>query len=150
MDLPPPLYILPQVKKRAIISKIITLMLLGIIFYLGVILNLALLNLDQKIHNLVQLTAAGIIFFCLVLGTIAAIAKSNRKYLFYRDRIVFGKKQLFYQEITSIDLKKNFWDGLFHTSVFQLNKKFAIKNIPVTINISDYLKKLIAYSKGRS
>ena len=142
-----PLYVLPQVKKRAIIPKILSLLVLGIIFYLGVLLNLALLNISPELKKLVQSISWGIILFCFILGAIISVIKSRRKYFFYPDRIIFGRKQLFYQEITSLDLQNSFVDKLFHTFRLKLTDKFAIKNIPITVNIGDYIKKLIAYSR---
>lgn len=141
-----PLYILPQVKSRAIIPKIINLLVLGAVFYLGVLLNLSLLKIDQQTNNLIQIVSAMAIIFCILLGIIIAIIKAGRNYQFYRDRIAIGKKQILYREIKSVAGKKGFWDKLFQTYRLSLDNQMIIKNIPQTVNIADYIKKLIDYS----
>ena len=141
-----PLYLLPQKKKRAIIPKLVSLTVLGVIFYLGVILNLSLLQVSPKAEDQTQLAALLILICCLILGTILASLKARKNYLFYRDRIVFGKKQILYQNISSIEVKKGFWDKLFKTYSLPLNKTFIIKNIPAVLNIADYVNSLVSYS----
>lgn len=128
----------------------ITLAILGCIFYLGVILNLSLLQIDPGYSTLAKLITAAVIIFFLVLGTVIASSRSKKSYLFYRDRIIFGKKQVFYQEINSIDQHYSFWDSLFKTYFLTLvtspSATFVLKHIPRTINIITYIKQMINYS----
>ena len=91
-----PLYILPQLKKRAIIPKMISLMFLGFIFYMGVLFNLILLDFSNEIVELAKILSMIIIVLLVGIGVIASISRSKRKYFFYRNKIIFKKKQILY------------------------------------------------------
>lgn len=149
---PQPTYVLPQVRTRVIIPKTITLLVLGGIFYLGVILNLSLLQVSQQTSALARSITAAVIVLFLVLGLLIASSRSKKKYLFYRDRIVFGEKQVFYREINSLSRHYSFWDSPFKTYslslTISLNHKFVLKHISRTIDITDYIQKMITYSSS--
>ena len=133
-----------------IVPKALTLLVLGMVFYLGIILNLSLLQIEQSSYDFVHLVTIIILAFCLICGIILAGLKSKRPYLFYKDKILFGKKQILYQEIIATTIKKNFWDKWFKTYSLALSKNFTIKHIPAAINITDYVKKLVDYSNNGS
>jgi fumarate reductase subunit D len=143
-----PIYILPKSKKRAIIPKVITLIFLSIIFYFGIIINLALLELDSELKSLIQLSMSGFMAVIVIVGIILAVLRARKRYKFYRNKIMIGKKQILYQQIVKTEIKRSLWDKMFKTYSLSLNKKFVIKQIPSAINISDYIKKLITFSGG--
>jgi len=143
---PTPLYTLPQKKSRLLIPKIITFLILGIILYAGVILNLSLLNLITETEDLIKIVALIIIPLIIVAGIIYNFIKVRQPYLFYRQYIQKGAKQLPYQEIQNFNQKQNFLDKIFKTYQIPLTKKFILQNIPQEIQISDYIQKLINYS----
>ena len=63
-----PAYILTQVKKRLLIPKIITFLVLGIVFYLGVLLNITLLNLSGSTETMAKLIALIVLLLIIAFG----------------------------------------------------------------------------------
>ena len=143
------IYVLQQNKKRAIIPKILLLVLLGIIFYLGLLLNLRLLDLLGSEETTTKTVSLIILIVIIILGIILTIVKANRSYIFYQNRIMFGKKQIFYQEISNTNLKMSFIDKMFKTYSIPLSKKFSLRNIPQELNLQSYLQQLVNYSRKR-
>ena len=76
-----PQYILPQLKTRAIIPKIITLLFLGVIFYLGILLNISLLELNLTQQNITKIISVVLVILIIILGIALAIINSQRNYL---------------------------------------------------------------------
>tara|TARA_B100000315_G_C14551929_1_gene576260 strand:+ start:1222 stop:1797 length:576 start_codon:yes stop_codon:yes gene_type:complete len=143
-----PAYVLPQMKKRLLVPKIITFLFLGVIFYMGVLLNVALLNLSGNTETLVSLVALIVLILIIVFGIFYNLIKAKKQYLFYNNRIVFWKKQIPLNTILNVDIKRNFLDKMFKTYSLQLTKKFAIENIPNNVQLNDYVQKLVNYSKN--
>ncbi len=146
----PPLYVLPQQKGRAIVPKMIILLVLGIIFYLGVLLNVSLLELTASTETAVNLIALILIIVLIGVGIISAIRKAKFDYLFYQDRIQWNQKTVQYQSITNIQRKEKFSDKIFKTYFLQLNDQFKIKHIPREVNIQEYVEKMRTYAAGQS
>ncbi len=146
----PPLYILPQQKGRAIIPKTVILLLLGIIFYLGVLLNISLLELTASTETTVNLVALLIIISLLGAGIINGIRKMKYDYLFYQDRIQWNQRIVLYQSIVNIQRKEKWSDKIFKTYSLQLNDHFTIKHISQEVNIQEYIEKMRTYSLGQS
>ena len=142
-----PLYILSQEKKRILLPQILTLLLLGFILYLGVLLNLSLLELSSPTQDLIKTITLITVFFLILLGLFLNFLKAKQKYFFYPNRITFKRKTLLLSEITSLKLKQNFLDKIFKTYSIVLNQKFKIENIPQNIQLRDYVQKLIDYSR---
>jgi hypothetical protein len=143
-----PLYVLQKSKSRSLIPKISSLIALGTIFYLGVLLNISLLNLkanQEATSNLISL-----IFISLVVigGIVLGVIRSNKKYCFYKNRIKFIKQQIFYNQINHFQIKRNFLDKIFKSYTLILTNDFQIKHIPNQVDIQNYLSKLITYSKN--
>jgi len=141
-----PLYILPQLKKRAVIPQVFSLISLSLIFYLGILINLALLDTTKRQEELAKLFSIILIIGLSVFGLIISVLRAKKKYVFYKNRITFGKKQIFYDQIVNTAPGRNFKDKIFKTYNIKLNESFIIKHIPTNINITDYIKKLITYS----
>jgi len=144
-----PIYVLPQNKKRAIIPKIIIFIVLGIIFYLGVLLNVSLLELSASTKSLIKLITLILLLLIIVLGIYLTFHRANQPYKFYRNKIYFNKKEIYYTLIINTNPKQDFWDKLFKTYTISLNKKFFLRNIPQTIQINNYLNQLINYAKSQ-
>lgn len=143
-----PQYILSQKKSRAIIPKIIVLLILGLIFYLGILLNVALLDLTGSEETTIKLISLIILIMIVGLGIYLAIRRSKLQYFFYRNRLIFGKEEIFYHEILNTKINKDFFDFFFHTYGINLGHNFHLRHIPEEINLENYLNKLIAYTKG--
>jgi hypothetical protein len=142
-----PIYILPQNTFRAIIPKIISLLGLGSIFYLGILLNLSLLNLRAGEESIVKMIGLGVVIAIMVLGVYLAIHHAKLSFKFYNNRIMQGKKRIMYIEIVNTKMKKNFIDKIFKTYSIELGKNFYLKHIPATINVDNYLQQLIQYAR---
>ncbi|HLD72621.1 MAG TPA: hypothetical protein VJA23_03470 [Candidatus Nanoarchaeia archaeon] len=143
----PPVYILPQNKLRALAPKFITFLVLGVIFYLGVWLNLSLMELTSSTENLIQTISLILLLFIIILGIYLAIHRANQPYKFYRNRLWIHKKELYYINIIIIVTKRDLWDKLFKTYSIALGNQFYLRHISNNIQISDYLQQLVDYAK---
>jgi len=144
-----PIYVLKQTKKREIIPRISLLVVLSIIFYVGILVNLSLVNVPLEQENMVKLGALVVLITLFVIALILTIIKSSKSYIFLQDRIVFGRKKMLYQEITNTKMKKNILDKLFKTYSIHLGNKFYLRNISDSIELENYFKKLIKYAKAK-
>ena len=144
-----PIYTLPQEKKRIIIPKIASFLILGFIFYLGVLLNIYLLSLQDSTALLVKIISISLILVIIIIGMMIDIKKAGQEYLFYPQQIVFGKEIIRLSQITEIKAERTYLDKLFKAYSLSLNSSFAIKNIPQEIQLQDYLQKLIGYAKSQ-
>lgn len=146
----PALYILSQKKKRSIIPNLFSFLFLGIIFYLGVLLNLSLLKLTASAEKNIKLASLILLAVVVVFGLLLNFRKSKQKYFFYQDKITFQKKEIRLSEITDIKPEQNFLDRLFKTYSLALNTKFTIKNIPQETRLQEYIQKLIIYARSQT
>jgi hypothetical protein len=145
-----PIYVLPQTKTRALVPKIISLIVLGGVFYLGVLLNLSLLDITKNTASIVNLVSL-ILLLCVVsLGIFLSFHKANMHYKFYQRTLSQGKKSIDYVDIINITPKQDFLDKMFKTYSINLGKGFHLRNISQKIQISGYIQKLINYSKQNS
>lgn len=142
-----PVYVLPQNKKRALIPKIILLVILGTIFYLGLLINLALLDLLGSEETTIKTVSLILISVIVILGILLSVRKANKNYLFYHDRVVFNKKETYYTQISNTSPKINIVDKTFNTYSIVLRKKMVLRNIEQEIDLQTYLQSLINYSR---
>lgn len=142
-----PLYVLSQVKKRALIPKIISLILLGAVFYVGILVNLFLLNLTAGDETVIKTSSLILLILVVILGIYLSYHKANFSYRFYRDRVQFGKKAIKYTEIKNTHQKKDIFDKMFKTYAQVLSKDFYIRNVPNQINIAAYVQQMITYAQ---
>src|SRR3989344_1970850 len=144
-----PIYLLPQLIKRSMVPKIISLLALGLIFYLGVLLNVALLNLTAGQETLTKFGSLVLLLFLIAVGLFLSLRHSHENYLFYPDRIEFYRKRIYYREIINTSHKQDFWDKVFKTNSYNLGNNFYLKHLSQQINMEDYLKQLLVYA-GRT
>ncbi len=145
-----PLYVLPQNKVRAILPKVITLLVLGFIFYLGILLNLALLELQATEETIVKITSLVILLIVIVVGIIIAIKRASTPYLFFRTNLSWSSKVLAYTAIVNTTPSSDLFDKIFKTYNINLGKGFIIRNIPNTVPLQNYLQQMIDYAKSLS
>ena len=141
-----PAYILSQSKARALLPKILSFFVLGVIFYLGVLLNLSLLELTPEVKDVVEIVSVGILILVIIMGIYLAIRRAREQYLFYSTKIVRNKKSVEYVFITNVVPKKNLWDKMFKTQSYPLTKDFSLKHIPDDIQLQNYLQQLVDYA----
>ncbi len=142
-----PFYVLPQSKARALVPKIIILLVLGAIFYLGVLLNLSLIDITKEATELVNLISLIILLCVIALGVFLSVHKAETSYKFYRQGLGQGKKSINYINIINTSSKQDFLDKIFKTYTINLGEDFYLRHISQGIQISGYLQKLINYSK---
>ncbi len=145
-----PLYVLSQIKRRIIIPKVITFLFLGIVFYLGVALNIYLLNLSANAETTVSLISLIILTLIVGFGIFINVKKAKQKYFFHHTNITFGKKQVMLQQITDVKTKINFLDKIFKTYSIVLNQEFKINGISQEVQLEPYVKNLVSYAHQRS
>src|SRR3989338_4824801 len=141
------LYSIYESKPRALIPKTLSLLLLAFIFYMGVLVNVSLLELDAVQETSLKTGALLILAVLLILGIALTFRKTQQPYLFYRNRITHGKETLYYLNIINTTPQTNFLDHAFKTYSIQLGKTFALRHLPETIQLSNYLQQLIEFSK---
>src|SRR3990167_274324 len=124
-----PQYELSQVKKRVLVPKLILLILLGFVFYVGILLNVVLLDLSAQEETTVQLMSLALIGLLILVGLGLSIVRSHQKYQFFRDRVVFGSRVFYYKDITEPVLVRGLLDTLFKTKKIVLAKGFIISNV---------------------
>lgn len=148
-ELSEPLYVLRQKKSRAVIPTIISLLVLSSIFYLGILLNISLLQLTAQQETILKTGTLIFLLSAIFLGGILSIKTAATPYLFYKDGIRFGKKTLLYQQIQTTALQRNFADKLFKTYSLPLDKKFQIRSIPQETDVKSYVEQMITYSRNQ-
>ena len=142
-----PIYVLRQKKSRALVPKIISLLVLGVIFYLGLLLNLTLLELSPSNESIVNIIALIILALIVIIGVYLAVYKASHNYKFYKNRVVQGKNSMIYTNITQIIPHHDPIDKIFHTYSIKLSNSFFIRNIPDQVQMQSYIQQLIDYAK---
>lgn len=144
-----PLYTLHQSLPRALVPKIVLLLLLSAVFYGGVLLNLSLLEIKEVVSSQLQYGTGAFLLIVNIMGILLAARQATRPYFFYPNRIVFFKKELPYTAIiaiTAINPHQNILDKLFHTSSLPLAAEFTIYHIPHDVDLQHYLQQMITYA----
>jgi len=124
-------------------------MFLGVIFYLGILLNLSLLELNAATENTVRLIALIFVVLVVFLGILLSFRHARQQYLFYRTTIKFGQKSITYQEITNTVPKRNLLDYIFGTCAIDVGFGFVFKHVPLSLNLGNYLQQLVIYAKNQ-
>ncbi|MBU0457286.1 MAG: hypothetical protein ABH824_07280 [Nanoarchaeota archaeon] len=142
-----PIYVLPQIKKRALLPKITILFFLGVIFYLGVLLNISLLELNATQETTIKTISFVFLLSLLVLGTYFSYHKAHIPYKFYQNRITQGKKTINYIDINNTASHTDIFDKIFKTYTTNLGNDFVLRNISQEIKLENYLRQLIDYAR---
>ncbi len=150
MELPPeqPIYVVYESKSRALLPKVISLVLLATVFYLGVLLNVSLLELDAQQETGLKSGALILLLLLIFLGVFLAVRKVRIPYNFYQNRISRGKEVIFYSNISNTSLHLDPLDRIFKTYSINLGKNFFLRNIPQEIQLSNYIQQLINYARS--
>ncbi|MEK6900980.1 MAG: hypothetical protein AABX37_01415, partial [Nanoarchaeota archaeon] len=145
-----PAYVLWQNKKRAIIPSCLILLILSIILYIGILVNISLLDLTGSDETIIKTTSLIVIFFLMTINISITIYNALQPYNFYRTKITFKNKELPYSLLKTTTIHRGFFDRLFKTYTLPITKTFIIKNIPDSIQLQPYIEQLITYSKTYS
>lgn len=142
-----PLYAVYQSRSRALIPKALLLLGLSLIFYAGVLLNVALLELNAQQETTLKTSALVILIVVIIVGVILTYKKTQQPYLFYKNRIMKGKDGIYYLNILNTTPQSNFFDQKFKTYSIQLGKKFALRHVPASVQLTEYIQQLVEYSR---
>jgi len=145
-----PIYTLTQNKSRAIIPSAITLIVLGIIFYLGVLLNISLLRLATAKEDITRILALILLLFLITLGIFLSWHQAKQNSIFYRQFLILKKKEVFYANMLLGQSKQDIWDKLFKTYSLSLGRNVFLRNIPQEVDIANYLQQLVNYVQRNS
>ncbi len=135
-------YEIHQKKSRAIIPKVILLLFLSVIFYLGILLNLSLLDLPVEQESITRIATLIFLVLLIIIGIFLSYKHATKPYQFTQDRIIQGKKQCLYKDITNTISKTNLLDKIFKTYSIKLNKTFSLKHLSQEQDLQNYLQQL--------
>ena len=141
-----PLYIFHQKESRAVLPKILSLLFLSTIFYLGILVNISLLKLDGTQETAVKSISLLLLIVLTGIGTLLAVRHARHPYYFYRNRIVHNEKVIYYQSIHPVR-QEHFFDRFFKTYALNLGGNFFIRHIPGDVDLESYSKKMADYSR---
>jgi len=142
-----PIYVVKQSLSRALVPKFVTLFVLGVIFYLGILLNLSLLELQAEEESLIKLVSLILLLLIIAFGAFLSFHRANLAYNFYQNRITFNKKQIPYTSITNTTPKRDLFDKIFKTYSISLGEDFHFKHVPTEIQLQPYLQQLLGYAR---
>ncbi len=146
METNDPLYVLSQIKSRVLVPKLILLIVLSVIFYLGILLNLSFLDLSAQEETTIKSVALFLLLLIIIVSAIITVHTAQRGYRFYQDHLEFGSISLPYEGIEKIEVKQGFLDKLFKTKEVSLGEKFSLKNISQEVDVQGYLEQLKEYT----
>lgn len=144
-----PRYVLHQSQQRALVPTIVSWLVLGIVFYLGVLVNVSLLNLTASQETGIKLISLLVILALLALGIFLAVKRALVPYFFYADRISFKDTAIHYQDIQNSVPKRDLLDKLFKTHRISVGNDFFLRHIPDSIPLESYLQQLTRYAQSR-
>lgn len=137
-------------KARALVPELIKLASLGLVFYVGISINLSLLQITVSLSiNIIMLLAIFTMVALQLLLTYLNLSKTA--YEFYLDRIdVKGKKprSLHYYDVHDMKITKGFLDKIYNTGTVMINPKFKLSNVEKPEELLNYLRGMVAYGQG--
>ena len=145
-----PLYILSQHQPRATLPKIGSLIILGTIFYFGILLNIALLQLSASQETIVKITSLIVVFIIIILGIYHSLHQAKLPYTFYSNQLLWGKKSILYSALLNTTPKQDLMDKFFKTYTINLGQGFFLRNIPREVPIQPYLQQMQQYAARKS
>lgn len=147
MDQVAALYQIALSKKRILIPKTITLIVLSGLFYAAILVNISLLELDADVEGIAKFAGLGIVALLFLLGVILNISKAKHGIKFYNDHLEIGHQKVQYLTLTNIETKQSLLDKVFKTYTLKIDKKHEVSGISQTVDVQQYLQQLINYAK---
>ena len=140
-----PLYILRQHQGRAILPTTLCLLFLSIIFYLGILLNIYILELPASQETYVKIAALFFLVIVNIIGIVLTITRAHKTTLFFNDRIQTYHQQIKYTELTPVR-KEGMLDKFFKTYSLKLSNTNTLRHIPQEVDVEQYVHQLITYA----
>ncbi len=146
-----PQYQVRQQKMRALLPHALALVALSILFYLGVLLNLALLSIETERQDMVKLGAFVLLAVLVIMGLVVKIQKARKNYLFYPAYLIIGRKEVPYRLMRTTLVRQTIIDKMFHTYSLIIEhatgEKTVLHNLPLAIPLQPYLQQQINASQ---
>ena len=127
--------------------KGVVLVILGTIFYLGILLNISLLNMDAAQETTIKTGSLIFLLTIIVFSMIIAFYRSKIPVFFYRNRLMYKNNVILLTEMSNTAPQQDLPDKLFKTQTFNLGKNFMLRNVPAELQMEQYLQQLKAYAQ---
>lgn len=130
---------------RIALPTFLTTLLLGILFYIGIAINVYLLGIS--IPTTVNILIFSIMLLLAIIQSLLTYVQASKTvYLIYKNRVQSGSDYVMFNNVQDISVVKNMFDGFFGTGTVKINsmKLNAVPNIDQT---SGYIKQLMQYSR---
>ncbi|MBI2151464.1 hypothetical protein HYU21_01925 [Candidatus Woesearchaeota archaeon] len=139
-------YVLNQSLMRAVLPKLFSLLILGLIFYGGVLLNLGLLSLSLELESLIKMVSIIILVVLVLFSLLLSWRQARAPYLFFSNKINFKNNYINYNQIILSSSKQNILDKLLKTYSLDLGNGFVLRHIKLEQQVSDYIKQMIQFN----
>ncbi len=149
MPLEQPIYNVVPHQGRAVMPKALSLLGLGVIFYIGVLINVSLLDLRASEETVVKIVALAIVLLLIGFGVYLARRRAQKPYIFYRKGVEVLGVIVPYESITTIETKQNVWDKLFATQKILVGG-YILHHVPAKLGLEGYIRKVVEYTRNRS
>ncbi|MBU1111964.1 MAG: hypothetical protein ABIG93_01560 [archaeon] len=141
------LYSVASKKSRILVPNALTLIILGVVFYMGILLNVGLLALDAETETIVKSSSIFVVILIVLVGILLNLKKAKTSYQFYQTTITNGKSNINYADIENIQVKRCLWDRMFGTYTLKLSKKFSVEGIPKKVDLQNYVQQMVNYNR---
>ncbi len=132
---------------RALVPETIKLILLSAIFYVGILVNLSLLNYPLPLS--VNLLVIAVLVVLVALELILVYLKTSKTmYQFYQDRIEAAKKSVKYLDVANPKIKRSLFDKSYNTGTIMLQPRFKLVYVENPDEVFGYIQNMIAYQTG--
>ncbi|MBW2972607.1 hypothetical protein KY359_06225, partial [Candidatus Woesearchaeota archaeon] len=146
-----PQYTLRPNTNAMVAPRILMLIGLAALFYVGIYIN-AKLAVGVSIPPVINL----VIFACLIVMVAVQVILyrvkfSKYKYMFYTNRIEFeGKKPLtfLFNDFQEAAVKQGLFDRMFGTGEIKLSKSFVMGPVGNVAQVKTYLEQLVQYHRA--
>jgi len=134
---------------RKVIPQLITTAALCAVFYLGIYINIYLLEIfiPPNVKNLIFVVLGLLV---VVQGLLSYIQISKIRYSVYDNRVQMessNPQYAMFNSIQEIKIMRNAFDKIFNTGTVVIYPGLKIEAIPNVDQVSDYLKQMMQYTR---
>lgn len=150
-DMELPQYTARPKKARALLPEALKLLALGAVFYVGILLNMNLLEISFSANlNIIIMSAIAVLVALQLL--LSYLSLSRTSYDFYLDRIeISGKRprSAHYYDISAPKIMKGTFDRIFGTGSIILAPKMRLDHIDKPDAVLNYLQGMMSYQSQK-
>jgi len=144
-----PQYVFKSKAMKILLPKVLTLIILAALFYVGILVNIGLLKLDGETETIVKSSGLLIMALLVIVGALLNVKKAKTPYKYFPQQITHGKSKISYADIPSVEKKQSIMDKIFGTYTLKLSKKFSIEGIPKDVDLKSYTDQMVSYNKSQ-